>query len=74
VTEQNKMLCCERDRLLDVYVAKVHLHSEATSALAAGAGANMKTFAGLLAQSHQAGSNVKEAGDALERHCQEHGC
>ena len=68
------MFCCERDRLLDVYVAKVHLHSEATSALVAAAGMNRKIFEELLTECHQAGSNAKEASAALQRHCQDHAC
>jgi len=60
--------------MLDIYVAKVLLHSEAAGALVAAAGANMKTFAELLVQSERAGSKAREAGDALKMHCREHGC
>jgi hypothetical protein len=68
------MLCRERDRLLAVYFAKVHLHSEANSALVAAAHADIKTFAKFFVQWRRAGSNAKEAQDALTLHCQEHGC
>ena len=68
------MLWSERDRLLDVYVAKAHLYGKATSALVAAAGTNMETFAELLAQCRQAGTNIKEARDALRQHSRKHGC